>query len=375
VVNSGAFHLFTQLLQHPNPELRGQCIWAIGNIAGEGCEYRDLCLQHDVLGPLLETVVAELHSGFANGELTKNTTWAISNLCRGKPSPDWNQVCPALPILAQLLFSEAEDLIGEAGWAVAYMSDGSAFAIEAILKANIVPRCVALLSSRSSLIQASCVRVIGNILTGDDLQTQMVIDCGALPALGRLLSSTSRSILREACWAISNVTAGNSEQIAAVIEANLIPPVIRLLSSDYFSIKREACWVVSNATSVVDTHPEVIKYLVSQGCIKPMCEILKVKDLKIVQVALDGLDNILQAGEVLAMDSPEHLNPYALHVEEAQGLDTIKQLQHHVNMQVFLKAKALIDKYFAVNEDDIPVVDANFEFNEGMAVPQGGFDF
>ncbi|KAJ1528243.1 Importin alpha subunit (Karyopherin alpha subunit) (Serine-rich RNA polymerase I suppressor protein) [Nowakowskiella sp. JEL0078] len=37
-------------------------------------------------------------------------------------------------------------------------------------------------------------------------------------------------------------------------------------------------------------------YLVNAGCIKPLCDFLE-QDTKIVQVALDGLDNILKIGE------------------------------------------------------------------------------
>lgn len=380
VVESHAFTLFVELLSHPNPELRGQCIWAIGNISGESPQYRDATLQHDVMRPLLETLVSEMQGNFPNGDLAKNTTWAISNLCRGKPSPSWDQIGVALPVLAQLIHVEDEELLGEATWAIAYMSDCCSRALEDIIRAGLIPRLVQLLGSRSGLLQASSVRALGNIVTGDDSQTQCVIEAGALPALARLFASTSRSILRETCWAVSNVTAGTAEQIRAVIEANLIPPIVRLLSSDYFSVKREACWALCNATSVHQTHPEVVKYLVSQGCIKPLCDILTSKDIRIVQVALDGLDNILAVGQLEAMDTDDHQNPYALHVEEAQGLAIIYNLQQHVNMNVYLKAKAIIDKYFA-EEDDID--DAfgtgdqdSFQFNaDDMSVPQGGFNF
>jgi importin subunit alpha-6/7 len=37
-----------------------------------------------------------------------------------------------------------------------------------------------------------------------------------------------------------------------------------------------------------------IKYLVQQGCIPPLCELLTVHDAKIVTVALEGLENILK---------------------------------------------------------------------------------
>jgi Armadillo/beta-catenin-like repeat len=61
-----------------------------------------------------------------------------------------------------------------------------------------------------------------------------------------------------------------------------------------FDIKKEAAWALSNATSG-GTHDQ-IKYLVQIGCIKPLCELLVCSDVRIVTVALEGLENILKVG-------------------------------------------------------------------------------
>lgn len=50
-------------------------------------------------------------------------------------------------------------------------------------------------------------------MTGDDLQTQVILGCNALPSLLHLISSSKESIKKEACWTISNITAGNRQQI------------------------------------------------------------------------------------------------------------------------------------------------------------------
>jgi importin subunit alpha-1 len=113
-------------------------------------------------------------------------------------------------------------------------------------------------------VQTPALRSVGNIVTGNDVQTQVIINCGALPALLSLLSSPKEAIRKEACWTISNVTAGNCNQIQSVIDANLIPPLIHLLQNGEFKTKKEACWAISNATSGGLAKPEQIRYLVSQ---------------------------------------------------------------------------------------------------------------
>ena len=60
---------------------------------------------------------------------------------------------------------------------------------------------------------------------------------------------------------------------------------------------QEAAWAISNATS--GGKPEQIKYLVTEGCIPPLSDLLEVHDAKIVTVALEGLENILKVSVLL----------------------------------------------------------------------------
>jgi len=62
-------------------------------------------------------------------------------------------------------------------------------------------------------VVSAALRAVGNIVTGDDVQTQVILNSQALPCLLHLLSSQKESIKKEACWTISNITAGNRQQI------------------------------------------------------------------------------------------------------------------------------------------------------------------
>ena len=222
-----------------------------------------------------------------------------------------------------------------------------------MIESGVCRRLVDLLLHGSTSVQTPALRSVGNIVTGDDLQTQVVIASGALPALLSLLSSPKDPIRKEACWTISNITAGSPQQIQAVIDANIIPPLINILQNADFKTKKEACWAVSNATSGGLLEPSQIRYLVSQGCIKPLCDLLQTMDNKIIQVALDGLDNILKIGEAdKEAAGPGAVNQYANFVEEAGGMLTIHQLQHHDNLEIYKKAFYIMDKYFPDDEEE-----------------------
>jgi len=265
------------------------------------------------------------------------------------------QIQPALPVLAKLVYSLDDEVLIDACWAISYLSDGSNDKIQAVIEAGIPRRLVELLMHASTSVQTPALRSVGNIVTGDDVQTQVIINCGALPALLSLLSSTKDGIRKEACWTISNITAGNSTQIQAVIDANIIPPLVHLLQNGDFKTRKEACWAISNATSGGLQKPEQIRYLVQSGCIKPLCDLLACPDNKIIQVALDGLENILKVGEMdkeASEQTGDPINRYALFIEEVGGMEKIHDCQNNANEEIYMKAYNIIEKYFSDDEDN-----------------------
>jgi HEAT repeat protein len=368
----GAVPIFVRLLMSPNDDVREQAVWALGNIAGDSPPCRDLVLQAGAMHPLLN----QLHQN-SKLSMLRNACWTLSNFCRGKPQPDFEMVKPALPTLAQLVFSPDDEVLTDACWALSYLSDGPNEKIQAVIEAGVVRRLVELLLNPSPAVQTPALRTVGNIVTGNDLQTQYVINNNALPCLLALLSSPKKGIRKEACWTISNITAGNKEQIQAVIDNNIIPPLIQLLTNAEFDIRKEAAWAISNATS--GGNAQQIMFLVSQGCIRPLCDLLTTSDPKIVTIALEALENILRVGEEQANGGQ---NQMALYISEADGLTKIEDLQQHSNNDIYEKCIKILEGYFGVEEDDemaaLAPSEAGGQFGFGMdpnQQPQGGFDF
>merc|ERR1712190_248510 len=94
VVENGALPIFVELLGSTNDDVREQAVWALGNIAGDSPNFRDLVLQSNGLQPFMKV----LHDSDKPSVL-RNATWALSNLCRGKPPPPLDWVRPALGTL------------------------------------------------------------------------------------------------------------------------------------------------------------------------------------------------------------------------------------------------------------------------------------
>ena len=93
-------------------------------------------------------------------------------------------------------------------------------------------------------------------------------------------------------------------------------------------------------------HVIYFRFLVSQGCIKPLCDLLNCPDPRIVTVCLEGLDNILKVGEAdKNYGSTGGVNLYAQIVDDAEGLEKIENLQSHDNTEIYEKAVKLLETY------------------------------
>jgi len=369
IVHYGAVPVFLELLSSNDEELREQAVWALGNIAGDGTKCRDFLLEQGFMNPLLQIL------SFPNNRQStqRNATWALSNLCRGKPLPKFNLVSPSLPTLARLLHSPDTEIIVDAAWALSYLSDGTDSNIQAVLNSGVAPRLIELLSNSNHIVQTPALRTIGNIVTGSDQQTQTIIELGGIQALGHLLSSTRKTIRKEACWALSNITAGNKQQTQDVINANLMHQLIHLMSSSEFDVKKEAVWAVSNATTW--KIPDQIHHLVSLGVIPSLVELLGVEDAKVILVALDALDNILAVGESFIPKTKNNKNPYCDIIEEADGLDKLDVLQTHPFTEIYDRAIKILENYFhleAENENPMENQQPNQFFNLSTPPVQGG---
>ncbi|KAI4310380.1 hypothetical protein MLD38_035361 [Melastoma candidum] len=124
-------------------------------------------------------------------------------------------------------------------------------------------------------------------------------------------------------------------------------------------------------------------FLVNQGCIKPLCDLLVCPDPRIVTVCLEGLENILKVGEAdKEMGLNGGVNLYGQIVDECEGLDKIESLQTHDNNEIYEKAVKILEKYWAEEgEEDVAPDGINgneqpFGFGANqLNIPPGGFKF
>jgi importin subunit alpha-6/7 len=269
-----------------------QAIWGIGNIAGDSHKVRDLVLNEGAVLP----IATILDSAQPGSSFVRNASWTLSNLCRGRPAPQFPKIQRAISSLAKVLVeNDVEDILVDVCWAFSYLSDGGEERIPFILETGCLPRLVQLLMHPNVAIAVPTLRCIGNIVTGDDMQTQMAINAGVLNNLNELIYSKKKTIRKEVCWTLSNITAGSVDQIQQCLDLGIIDKLIQILLKDDQEIKKEAVWAVSNCTASASF--QQFAALVDKGIIKSLLATLKMQEARILAVALEGLENILRSGQ------------------------------------------------------------------------------
>ena len=197
------------------------------------------------------------------------------------------------------------------------------------------------LSHNEAAVQTAALRALGNVVTGTDEQTQVVLDCNVLGYFQFLLKHEKVKMRKEAVWFLSNITAGSQHQIQQLVDANLLPLILDNLRSSDFPVQKESIWAISNLT--LNGSSEHIKLLLENDFIKPFCDFLQFKDPQMLQVVLEGILNMLRS------TSGQMLATLLLLIEECGGLDRIELLQSHENAEIYKVAYEIIEKYFTDN--------------------------
>ena len=110
------------------------------------------------------------------------------------------------------------------------------------------------------------------------------------------------------------------------------------------AVKNEAVWALSNCTA--SANPLQFNILVDKGLIKALGGVLQINDVRMLAVALEGLENTLKCGQKHYLNG-EGENIYTMILEQQGCLDDLENLQTHANHNIYQAALKIIDTYFS----------------------------
>uniref|UniRef100_A0A914ICB1 Importin subunit alpha n=1 Tax=Globodera rostochiensis TaxID=31243 RepID=A0A914ICB1_GLORO len=333
VVKAGAVAPLLKLCMSPSLKLSEQAVWCVANMAGDGTQLRDLLISEGVL-PVLIGLVERVDS--LGLSFVRIVTWAFSNMCRHKkPQVPMNVLAAMAPSIARLLKFDDTTTQTDAGWALSYLTDGSDDNIA--LGMGCLPDMVNFVTSGHDSVIAPALRVLGNFVTGNDEQTQAVIDTGILTgAVTQLLLSNNSTFVKECCWLVSNVLAGNTAQIQDVIDSQVLPILLRVLQNGEHRVQYEAA-------------NQIIEICRVKNGVEAICGCLMTKNNELTLNMLETLRTVLRT---VSQTDPENLDHVRERVEEGEGLDHLETLQRHESEQIYSLAFKIVDEFFSEDEDE-----------------------
>ncbi|KCZ74860.1 hypothetical protein H311_04170, partial [Anncaliia algerae PRA109] len=120
IIENGGIPLLFKMLNE-NDDIADQAIWCLSNIAGDKEVFRDNILHF----PKSLELLFDLYKR-NNANLTKNVTWLLSNLCRGKnPVIEHKKAAIIIKVFTNLLKSNDTDVVHDVIWGISYIIDGN----------------------------------------------------------------------------------------------------------------------------------------------------------------------------------------------------------------------------------------------------------
>ena len=318
IVTAGAVPRLIQLLSSPNESLREWVVEILGHMIDAGRESANECFRQGVLDHVLISVTPVASSSFI-----ESVYRIFVRLWKhGDNLPSMELLEKVISVLSSLLTREDLDTLFYSISMISWLAENSV--IDPIIESGVMKQLVLFLSHDQDKIKRITVKALGNLVTGNDEQTQAVLDEGILKYFPGLLLSKNDIIVKDALWILSNITAGNIQQIQAVIDAGLIPSIIKALDEESDGNRNEALWAVSNIS--INGSTEQIMFLVDNGLIPSLCHLMTLTDNQVLMAMLT-INNVIESSDDRQMSVIQD-------IRRCGGFDSVQMLKAHSDYEI-----------------------------------------
>ena len=289
IVTAGSIPKLIELLSSPNESLREWVVEILGHMIYAGRESANECFRQGGLDHVLISVTPVASSSFI-----ESVYRIFVRLWKhGDNLPSMELLEKVISVLSSLLTREDVDTLFHSINMISLLAENSV--IDPIIESGVIKQLASFLSHDQDKIKRITVTALGNLVIGNDEQTQAVLDEGVLKYFPGLLLSKNDDIVKDALWFLSNITAGTKDQIQAVIDAELIPSIIKALGEESEENRKEAAWAVANIG--VNGSTEQIMFLVDNGLIPSLCHLLILTDEVVLVPALETINDIIKSSD------------------------------------------------------------------------------
>lgn len=390
LINRDIINILFTLLENGKSDLDCQehIIWTIGNIAGDCSEYRKLLYKHDpgVINLLVKTISIwdEMKSNGTTIPLSlwRITSWTFSNVLKSFRIDYLQQLnIKFITLFKTLLSMDDTEVLSNICWSLSYLNCKNVEITNGlIINSDILPQFTRLLQMNELSIIIPCLKVIGNITSGTNEQTQCLVDINILPIFKEMLNmfEDNEYVIKQILWNISNMVAGTKEQFQLTLQQNIIPRVVAYLRpNNAYMIRREACWVICNIISRHDLTSDMFQYMILQKFITPLYRLLNDAEPTLQNIILSTFEIIFKLGmRDTEFNSQLPFNMFSSYIEQNCGTDILLDIQvNGVNEELSAKASHILDTYFESTNNDIHIDSKEASLNPKIEGNSFKFDY
>jgi hypothetical protein len=193
---------------------------------------------------LLVEVLAR-SNGDEKPTLRRCVVWAIKNCCRAQPPPPLSLIAAAIPVLVAVTQDPDTEMVADALWALAYVSDHGGEYISAVIDNGALPAIMQQLQNRSNCAPNPALCCLCKILRGDSRQAALAIEHGAVTTLCTVVqqawfrsewySEEKHDILQT----FGNIAGNGAQHVNALLQAGVFDFITRDVGENYANIVGE----------------------------------------------------------------------------------------------------------------------------------------
>jgi len=303
VVEANGIECILSLLDLRDIAVLEQSIWILGNIAGDGVNARNICLEKGVLQRLIRLAQNYQQLTSMTTEVPPNRR-LIASVSLDVTDGDRRVIAHSTPLPSD------QPAVRSEGNGVPPGADG---VVCGMLSGRGAPWLSLPLS-----FQRNLVWTVSNLVRGKPQPRWAEVSC-VIPVILMYLECPDIEVLTDTCWALSylsdgcnehiqsildlsmmsnvdisrylvtfldkksmnvlvpalrtcgNIVSGSDHQTQQIIDRGLLTKLKRLLRHPNHSVKKEAIWTVSNITA---GNPSQIQCVIDHGLIEPLVDIL-----------------------------------------------------------------------------------------------------
>uniref|UniRef100_A0A7S2RRE4 Importin subunit alpha n=1 Tax=Mucochytrium quahogii TaxID=96639 RepID=A0A7S2RRE4_9STRA len=322
--------LVAPLLYSSNHSIHDTAIWLVGNLAGESIEYQTAIFRQS---RIVQGILGSLQNP-PTVDILKTATWCMSNLCRH--APDVCDVARFIPTIRDIIGScKQHQVVTDACHSICYLAQASSEMANMIVNTGM---CL-VMGARLSVTPGHaddwlvpCIKTLGFLASKCSSRGQREsILTDYFCRMNKLMEYFKLSVQKAAFVSLAQVTNdGSLDTIQIFIQTPMLPRrIIQQFDTADFSVRQQAMIVIANLSQ----NECALKALLQYGLFESVCNRLDAEDTKILLLALQVLQRIIN------LDPAEYVSK----IESCYKLPTLERLMSHPHQQISSTAEHLYE--------------------------------